>query len=257
MCGNERVVLEDGVDVAVERRPAGDVRRRRAGSCRSSAARTRRSSAASSSCPSRTARAGEELAAPHVEVDVVDRDDCSEVLRHTVEAHCDGRGIAADLARRRRTRRRGCAHVVLPPRRPDRVDARGTIHASRSAVRGDDSQAAGALATDSVAEAEPTRASPQAAAASSWSSDGQPQASHMPPSAVSPANVRHGSQRTAGIPAERSADVMAVIVVVCMSSPMLGGNTPSWFPAFAGPFDPTSGADHGGVTSPCLSRARV
>ena len=51
------VVLEDRVDVAVERRDASSRPRRGAGSGLRSAARSRRSSAASWSCPSRTGRA--------------------------------------------------------------------------------------------------------------------------------------------------------------------------------------------------------
>ena len=48
----QRVVLEDGVDVALERRQARDVLRRGGGPGPRSAARSPRSSAASSSCPS-------------------------------------------------------------------------------------------------------------------------------------------------------------------------------------------------------------
>ena len=53
----QRVVLEDRVDVALERRHGRDVLAVEQDRAGASAARSRRSSAASSSCPSRTARA--------------------------------------------------------------------------------------------------------------------------------------------------------------------------------------------------------
>ena len=53
----ERVVLEDGVDVALVRRPRRDVLAAELDLAARPAARSRRSSAASSSCPSPTGRA--------------------------------------------------------------------------------------------------------------------------------------------------------------------------------------------------------
>ena len=65
----QRVVLEDRVDVAVERRAPGDVAAAERRSGRRSASRSRRSSAARSSCPSRTGRASRRTRRRRLEVD--------------------------------------------------------------------------------------------------------------------------------------------------------------------------------------------
>ena len=90
----QRVVLEDGVDVTVERRDRGHVL-----AVEQDAARGRQLEAGDHperrglARPRRTEHR-EELAVADVEVDAVDGDDVAEPLLHALEAHGDGRGLA-------------------------------------------------------------------------------------------------------------------------------------------------------------------
>ena len=91
----ERVALEDGVDVALVGRRAGDVLALEQDRARGRVARSRRSSAASSSCRSRRAEQREELAARDVEVEVVDDGLLAEQLRQAAQRRPRSRRVAA------------------------------------------------------------------------------------------------------------------------------------------------------------------
>jgi hypothetical protein len=105
--GKQRVVLEHRVDVALERRPAGDVLAVQQDPAGGGQLEARDHPQRRRLARPRRAQHGEELAVGHVEVHAGDGDDLAESLLDRIEPHCRRRVLRGWRAARRRKRPAG------------------------------------------------------------------------------------------------------------------------------------------------------
>jgi hypothetical protein len=98
--GEEGVVLEDGVDVALVRRLVRDVGAVQEDPARAREVETGDESQAGGLAGARGTQQGEELAVGDAQIDVVDRDDVAEAASDPLERDCDLTAQSAPISRR-------------------------------------------------------------------------------------------------------------------------------------------------------------
>jgi len=98
--GEEGVVLEDRVDVALVRRLVRDVGAVQEDPARAREVETGDEAQASGLAGARRTQEGEELAVGDAQIDVVDGDDVAEAARDPLELDCDRTAQSAPISRR-------------------------------------------------------------------------------------------------------------------------------------------------------------